>query len=191
MPFSSRFEDAFCYANQLHSEQHRKASDVPYVTHLMAVAALVAEYGGNEDQVIAALLHDVVEDQGGAPRLVEIRERFGETVAHIVDGCTDTDVVPKPPWRARKEAYIERLHQKEELVRLVAAADKLHNARCIVADQRLHGDAAFDRFQGGKDGTLWYYRTVTQVLGENGRTPIVDELERTGREMHRLAGEPE
>src|SRR5262245_13654777 len=105
MPFSPRFEQAFLYANRLHADQVRKATGIAYVTHLMSVAGIVADYGGDEEQIIAALLHDVVEDQGGAPRLAEIRTQFGERVAGIVADCTDADTIPKPPWKARKEAY--------------------------------------------------------------------------------------
>ena len=142
-----------------------KLSGEPYLAHLLAVAAIVMEHGGNEDEAIAALLHDAVEDQGGLPTLEEIRRRFGPAVAEIVEGCSDAVVTPKPPWRQRKEAYIARLRNASASVRLVSAADKLHNARShprasIVAS----GESLWANFRGGRDGTLWYYRTVVETL---------------------------
>src|SRR5947209_2209991 len=129
MRLTLRFEDALVFATQLHAGQRRKGSATPYVAHLLAVAAIVLENEGNEDEAIAALLHDAIEDQGGAPTREMIRERFGNRVVEIVDGCTDAEVIPKPPWRARKEAYIAHLRGATPSVRLVSAADKLHNAR--------------------------------------------------------------
>jgi len=183
-----RFEEALPYAAQLHRDQVRKGTGVPYVSHLLAVAGIVLEHGGNEDEAIAALLHDAVEDQGGAPTLHAIRQRFGDTVAAIVEGCTDTDEMPKPPWRPRKEAYIAHVASASPSVRLVSAADKLHNARTILADYRRHGDAVWDRFSGGKDGTLWYYRALVEAYRPHGVTPLVGELERVVGELERLAG---
>lgn len=191
MPYSQRFEDAFVYAARVHADQVRKGTGTPYVIHLLGVAVMVGEYGGDEDQVIAAFLHDAPEDQGGRPQLEEIRRRFGERVARIVEGCTDTFDDPKPPWRARKEAYIHHLASAPAEVLLVSAADKLCNARTIVADLRHDGDAVFDRFKGKKDGTLWYYREVTRALEARGPTALTDELRRTVQEMHRLAGSTE
>jgi (p)ppGpp synthase/HD superfamily hydrolase len=189
MPYSKRFEEALLYANRLHADQHRKQSDIPYITHLLAVAALVAEYGGDEEQVIAALLHDSVEDQGGAQTLAEVLGRFGERVARIVRSCTDSEETPKPPWRQRKEAYLEHLPTAEQDELLVSAADKLHNARTIVADIRRFGAAAFDRFTGRKDGVLWYYRALVGRFEERGQSALVEELDRTVTEMERLACE--
>ncbi len=188
MPYSEHFEEALIYAARLHADQHRKSTQVPYITHLISVAALVAEYGGDEHQVIAALLHDAVEDQGGAPRLAEIRERFGDDVAGMVDDCTDTERVPKPPWHQRNEAYIARLAGVDERSLLVSAADKLHNVRSIVADWRQIGDAVFDRFNGGKTGAFWYFRAILVALGKRGETPVVAELGRAVEELERLAG---
>jgi GTP pyrophosphokinase len=187
MPYSPQFEAALIYALHLHADQNRKNSEIPYITHLMAVASLVAEFGGDEEQVIAALLHDAVEDQGGNPTLEAIRTRFGQRVARLVDGCTDSDVTPKPPWRQRKEDYIERVKTEEEDVLLVSAADKLHNSRTIVADLRQQGPAAFEKFRGGHDGTLWYYRTLLEVYRGRWEHAVLDELEVAVREMHRLA----
>src|SRR5258708_1066500 len=149
-----RFEDALVYATQKRRGEMRKSRNVPYVAHVLSVAALVLEAGGDEDQAIAALLHDVVEDCGGAPVLEEIRHEFGDRVARIVDGCTDTDEEPKPPWRARKERYLRHLQQGGEDVRLVSLADKLHNVRSIVLDYRYLGDKVWERFTGGRVSAL-------------------------------------
>src|ERR1700722_19872388 len=151
---TSRFEEAIIYTTRLHAEQVRKGSDVPYVSHLMAVAALTLEYGGGEDEAIAALLHDAVEDQGGLETRAEILRLFGPKVTAIVDGCTDTDAIPKPPWRGRKEAYIEKLRLAPLEVRRVSACDKLHNARTLVMEYRRCGEALWSRFHGRRDGTL-------------------------------------
>ena len=156
----ARFLDAFLLAAEKHAGQARKASTIPYISHLMGVASLVLEAGGDEDLAIAALLHDVVEDCGGAPMLKEVRRRFGKRVAHVVDGCTDTDIDPKPPWRERKEHYLRHLRKADQDTRLVSAADKLHNVRSILADYRDAGESIWARFNGGRDGTLWYYRVL-------------------------------
>jgi (p)ppGpp synthase/HD superfamily hydrolase len=161
---TDRFYEALGFAAGLHAQQRRKGSDVPYIAHLLAVTAIVLEHGGSEDEAIAALLHDAVEDQGGPPMLAEIRARFGDNVAEIVAGCTDTDQVHKPSWRLRKERYIAHLRHAPFSVRFVSAADKLHNARSVLADYRQHGEALWPRFTGNRDGTLWYYRAVTDAL---------------------------
>jgi len=155
-----RFRKAFTFAADKHSGQARKASTIPYIAHLMGVASLVLEAGGDEDLAIAALLHDVVEDCGGAPMLKEVRRRFGARVARVVDGCTDADTDPKPPWRERKEKYIARLKKENADTRLVSAADKLNNVRSILSDYRAIGESVWSRFNGGREGTLWYYRTL-------------------------------
>jgi len=186
----ARFEDALLFASRKHNGQTRKQSQVPYVAHLLSVTALVLEAGGDEDQAIAAVLHDVVEDCGGAPVLAEMRERFGIRVADIVEGCTDTDAIPKPPWRARKEHYLRHLQEAGEGVRLVSAADKLHNARSIVADYRYVGDAVWERFAGRREGTLWYYRAVLDILRQGPGSRLVDELERVVLELERIAAQP-
>ena len=191
MAYSERFESALLYATQLHRFQERKGSCLPYVTHLLGVAAIVGESGGTEDEVIAALLHDAPEDQGGRERLEDIRIRFGEEVATIVEGCTDTFETKKPEWRRRKEEYIEHVVRADESVRLVSAADKLHNARAILADLRSSGEKVWERFTGGKDGTLWYYRALVSVYREAGPNPIVEELDRVVSEIERLAGKKE
>lgn len=146
------------------------------------------EYGGDEEMAIAALLHDAVEDQGGLPRLREIRKKFGTRVARIVDGCTDSYTEPKPPWRERKLAYIERVAGEPNDVRLVSAADKLSNVRETIHDVRLHKDAVFEKFQGRKEGTLWYYRALVDVFRKAGANALIDELDRAVAELESLAG---
>lgn len=187
MILTPRFEEALVFATQLHAEQWRKGTDIPYIGHLLAVASIVLENGGDEDTAIAGLLHDAIEDQGGVATREEIRRRFGETVVEIVNGCTDADVLPKPPWRVRKEAYIEHLRVASPEVRLVSTADKLHNARAVLADYRVLGETLWSRFHGGRDGTLWYYRSVTDALRQAGTSPLVEELERVVSEIERLA----
>jgi GTP pyrophosphokinase len=184
---STRFQEAMVYAAQLHAGQVRKGSGTPYIAHLLAVTSLVLEHDGDEDEATAALLHDAAEDQGGEATLAEIRRRFGPAVAEIVEGCSDTMATPKPPWRARKEAFLARLPQASPSVRLVSTADKLHNARTILADLRTAGDAVWDRFQGGKEGTLWYYRSLVHILPGGGSDPLAEELDRVVSEIERLA----
>jgi (p)ppGpp synthase/HD superfamily hydrolase len=157
-----RFLRAFAFAAEKHKGQTRKASTIPYIAHLMGVASTVLEFGGDEDLAIAALLHDVVEDCGGEPMLKEVRRHFGARVAKIVDGCTDAYATPKPPWRERKENYIRHLKNADAGTRLVSAADKLNNVRSIIADYREVGEIVWTRFNGGRDGTLWYYRALLQ-----------------------------
>jgi (p)ppGpp synthase/HD superfamily hydrolase len=187
MALSTRFEEALVFATRLHARQVRKGTSVPYVSHLLAVASLVLEQGGDEDAAIAALLHDAAEDQGGRPTLDEIRRRFSDRVAEIVEGCSDAFTFLKPPWRKRKEAYLAHLPQASAAVRLVSAADKLHNARMILADYRQSGKAVWRRFNGGRDGTLWYNRALVEALRAAGPSPLVEELERVVAELERLA----
>jgi (p)ppGpp synthase/HD superfamily hydrolase len=188
MQLTARFSEALAYAFELHREQLRKASNVPYLSHLMAVAAIVLEHGASEDEAIAALLHDAIEDQGGAPTREAIRRRFGPDVADIVEGCTDADVIPKPPWRARKENYLAHLPQASASVHLVCAADKLHNVRSLLHDYRVHGESLWDRFNGGRSGTLWYYRAVVTALASARQDSLVDELERAVATLESLVG---
>jgi (p)ppGpp synthase/HD superfamily hydrolase len=186
MPLSARFEDALIYATQLHATQVRKSGDVPYISHLLGVAALVLDYGGDEDEAIAALLHDAIEDQGGDATRTEIRRRYGNRVTEIVDGCTDTDITPKPPWRERKEAYIAHIATADPSVRLVSAADKLYNVRATLRDLREHGEATWRRFNGGRDGTIWYYRSLVDAFSRFERHPIVSELSRAVSELEQV-----
>jgi GTP pyrophosphokinase len=185
MKLSARFRDALVYAAELHAAQKRKASDVPYIAHLLGVASIALEHGADEDEAIGALLHDAVEDQGGQATADEIRRRFGNRVVDIVLGCTDAETIPKPPWRQRKQAYIAHLERASPSVCLVSAADKLYNARSILADYRRLGDAVWSRFNGGKEGTLWYYRTLANQLRDKAPLALADELERVVRELER------
>lgn len=194
VPLGTRFGEALRLAHELHARQVRKGSGVPYVAHLLGTASLALEHGADEDEAIAALLHDAVEDQGGAAARERIRAAFGDRVTAIVDGCTDSEVTPKPPWRARKEAYLAHVAAAPPSVRLVSACDKLHNARAIVADLRVLGEALWPRFSGGREGTLWYYRGLLSAFRAGGiadppapPSALIDELERAVLEMERLA----
>lgn len=184
---SARFDEALAYAASLHRTQTRKGGDIPYVGHLLSVASLVIEGGGTETQAIAGLLHDAVEDQGGAPVLAEIREKFGDDVATIVDECSDTDVVPKPPWRQRKQHYVDHLAEASEATLLVSLADKLDNARAILRDYRDHGSDLWQRFNvSDPQEHLWYYRSLLAVFKERNDTWLVAELERVFGELENL-----
>ncbi len=182
---AQRYGKALAYAAEKHAGQKRKGTRIPYISHPMAVASLVLEYDGSEDEVIAALLHDVAEDCGGQEALDEIRQRFGMGVAAIVEGCSDTLESPKPKWRPRKEAYLEHLETAHRSVRLVAAADKLHNARSILRDYRSEGENVWKRFSAPKEDVLWYYGAVTRALEAKGLSPLVEELDRTVGEIVR------
>ena len=184
---SKRFERAFIFAQRLHTRQLRKGTRIPYISHLIGVASIALENGADEDEAIAALLHDAVEDQGGRKTLNRIRRRFGDRVASIVEGCTDAEVIPKPPWRERKEAYIAHVRYASKSVRLVSASDKLHNARAILSDFRTLGDNLWSRFNPGKEGVLWYYRSLVDAFRSHGSTPLVDELDRVVTELERMA----
>jgi GTP pyrophosphokinase len=188
---SERFEEALRLAAQLHAGQKRKESETPYLAHLLSVTALVLEAGGDEEVAIAALLHDAVEDQGGVETLEMIRRRFGPRVADIVDECTDSYTIPKPPWRERKDAYIAHLREATPEAKLVSLADKLHNARSILRDLRQDGGEIWEKFNGGKAGTLWYYRTLLEVFQASMSDPLVDELGRVVNDIRRLADEEE
>ena len=180
---TSRYDDALLYAHALHRAQKRKDTPIPYISHLMSVSALVLEHGGDEDQAIAALLHDAAEDQGGVETLAEIRRRFGEGVAAIVADCTDAWEEPKPPWRARKEAYLLALAQKPPRSLLVSLADKTHNAEAILYDWREIGDALWPRFARGRDGVAWYYRTLAEVFLDRMPGRLTDRLRRAVAEF--------
>ena len=194
-----RFRGAMVFAAELHAGQVKKGGhNIPYISHLLGVTSLVIEAGGDEDMAIAALLHDAVEDQGGRPTLERIRAEYGERVARIVEGCTDSEIEPKPPWLERKKAYVGHVSEHADSeVTLVSAADKLHNVRAILADFREIGDPVFDRFKGRKDGTLWYYRSMVDAFRDamlrNGLTQhargnqrLVDELDREVSKLESL-----
>ena len=177
--FSPRLDAALVYAHQLHAHQRRKGTIIPYVGHLLAVTAIVIENGGTEDEVIAALLHDAVEDAGGPAIREDIRLLFGDSVATLVDGLTDTDQTPKPPWRQRKETYLAHLREASPSVLLVSLADKIHNAQSILRDVRKDGDTVWNRFTGGRDGSLWYYRSLVEIFRARGQfASLVAELDR-------------
>ena len=181
---SEKFDEAFQFAAEVHRQQKRKGTEVPYLTHLMAVAALVGEHGGDEEQMIAALLHDAMEDQGVTRE--ELVQRFGARVATIVEDCTDSTAQPKPPWRERKEGYVAHLRQAGPETRLVSVADKVHNARSILSDLRTEGPTIWKRFTAGPQEILWYYHALLEAFRSGWAHPLVDELERVVREMERL-----
>jgi GTP pyrophosphokinase len=187
---SARFDRALTWAAQMHVAQVRKGTAIPYISHLLAVCSIVLEYGGDEDEAIAGLLHDVVEDQGGVIARERLRILFGERVVGIVDGCTDTDQQPKPPWRARKDAYIAHLAAASPSVLLVALADKLHNARSILRDYRQHGATVWTRFSADRDDQLWYYRALVTAFQAPGIHPaLVGELASAVAELEAATGD--
>ncbi len=186
---TDRFEAALAFAAQIHQGHSRKSSQVPYLSHLLSVAALVLEDGGSEDEAIAALLHDAIEDQGHRTDLADLRRRFGDRVAEIVDACSDTDQRPKPPWRGRKEAFIDRMRTAPIYVLRVACADKLHNARSTLADLRFEGPSAWDKFGAGRDEQLWYYSSLSALFEQRMPGPLSAELARTVAQI-RTAGVP-
>ncbi len=185
-----KFEEALAYCCELHRQQSMKGSETPYIAHLLGVTSIALRHGATETEAIAALLHDAVEDAGGPGTRDEIRRRFGDEAAEIVDACSDTDQEPKPPWRPRKERYLEHLPQASRSALLVSASDKLFNARSIVEDLRVVKDVVWSRFAGGKEGTLWYYRALVGALRSAPGAParIVAELALVVEEMERLAG---
>ena len=186
MATTPRLEEAFAYAANLHRHQVRKISGIPYLIHLIGVASIVGEYGGDEDQLIAALLHDGPEDQGGHKTLDEIRQRFGDRVAMIVEECSDTLESPKPPWKERKQAYLDHLPKASPDARLVSASDKLHNARSILLDLRRRGSTVWNNFKGGRTGTLWYFGELVREFEHADTENIGKELSRVIDEIKRF-----
>ena len=189
-PLSAAFQDALTYAVELHRGQLRKSSRTPYVGHLLGVVSLVLEAGGTETEAIAALLHDAVEDQGGRETLQEIRTRFGDSIADIVDALTDAYTVPKPPWKERKERFLISLQSAPPPVQLVALADKVHNARSLHRELLVHGDRIWNNFTGRKEGTLWYYRSLVSIFEDSDFRYLADELIRLVALIHHLAKVP-
>ena len=187
--YTRRLAEAAGVALEMHAVQVRKGSQVPYASHLFGTCSIALDYGANEDQAIAALLHDAIEDVHYAPGARDAVAAFGPEVLRIVEACTDADVYPKPPWMARKVAYIDHLAGADAAVLLVSASDKLHNARSMVADHRRVGAALWDRFTASKDDTLWNYRALVTAYRANPGHPadLVDELARTVTELERLA----
>lgn len=184
---TDRFDQALAYASRLHRTQCRKGTAIPYVSHLLAVAAIALENGADEDQAIAALLHDAVEDQGGLAQLEAIRARFGHDVAAMVADCTDAVEEPKPEWRPRKEAYIASLATKAPGSLAVSLADKTHNASAINADIRALGPLVWERFNGRKAGTLWYYRALADAFAHLLPGAAAARFAREVDEMEELA----
>ncbi|MGV0606902.1 HD domain-containing protein [Mycolicibacterium sp. XJ1904] len=186
-----KFQEALGFAAELHRTQTRKASQVPYVGHLLSVAGLVIEADGTETEAIAALLHDAAEDQGGDVALTEIEERFGPDVAAIVEECSDTIVTPKPPWRQRKQAYIEHLNTASDSTIRVSMADKLDNARAILRDLRRFGPKVWQRFNTDDPHEhLWYYRSLLEVYRRRSDSWLVDELSRVVETLAEEIGPP-
>lgn len=173
MILSDRFTNAMTYAIFVHKSQNRKNTNVPYISHLLAVTSIVLEEGGDEDLAIAALLHDSVEDQGGMDRLIDIRLHYGERVANIVEACSDSFTSPKSPWKIRKDYYLEHLKTADEDVLLISLADKLHNSSTICRDFQKEGEKIWGRFNGGKEGTIWYYKQLVEIFIKSNKYPIL------------------
>ena len=182
-PLTNKFEQALVYATQLHANQTRKVDKIPYISHLMSVSALILEAGGSEDEAIAGLLHDAVEDQGGKATREEIRQKFGETIVEIVDGCTESDITPKPPWKERKIQYIENIRNASDSVKLVSLADKLHNARSLLIGYQNQGDRLWDYFTGSKEDKLWFYGELLEIYKQVNVNFMTVELEQILREL--------
>jgi GTP pyrophosphokinase len=185
---TSRFDDAFRYTHQVHAEQLRKGNGTPYIAHLMGVASIVIDDGGSEDEAIAALLHDAAEDHGGRERLNDIRARFGDAVARIVEDCTDSWETPKRPWIDRKREYVEHAHSLTPSSLRVAAADKVHNAYAILRDLRNTGDQVWARFNAPADDVVAYYEGLVRAFKHSGGGRLTDELERIVRGIQREMG---
>jgi (p)ppGpp synthase/HD superfamily hydrolase len=181
-----RFVDALGYATRVHSGQIRGSDDQPYIAHLLRVAGLVIQDGGSEDEAIAALLHDAVEDQGGVERLADIRERYGRVVADIVDECTDSYGDPQPPWRRRKEDYIRSLDDASGGTLLVSLADKLDNTRSMIRGYRIRGSEQWERTGKTPEDVHWYYGTLAERFCQLRPGPMADELKRTVGELDRV-----
>ncbi len=164
----------------------RKGSGAPYVTHLFAVSALVGEFGGDEEQMVAALLHDYLEDIEGSS-MDELTLRFGARVSSIVLACSDTTTRPKPPWQARKNAHLAHLRDQPPEVRLVVACDKLHNATCLLVDTTRDGDAAFECFNANKERVLWYYRAAVMAISDGWQHPVVERLDAVVTDLEAVA----
>lgn len=189
--YSSSLLHALQFAGHIHAEQRRKGGDVPYLSHLMAVCALVLDYGGTEAEAIGALLHDAAEDCRGRGMLEKVKNTFGGKVAEIVEGCTDTFEDPKPKWRPRKEAYIHHLTEAPDSVRMAACADKLHNLLCTVRDLQVQpGPDYWSRFTAGRDEQLWYYRGCMEASGRGKRPPMLGEFEIVFAEFEKLTALP-
>ena len=177
-PLGPDFERALLFACEAHRTQLRKGSTVPYISHLMAVARLVLEYGGDEQQAIAALLHDAPEDQGGAAMLERIRNEFGDDVAALVNDCTEILERSRLDWSSRKKAYLAHLSSITDRAALIAGCDKVHNARNLITALELCGPSAFERFNGKAAGTKWWYQQLATQLGPRLPVALQRELDR-------------
>jgi (p)ppGpp synthase/HD superfamily hydrolase len=171
-----RFADAMAYAWEVHCDQLRKGTTVPYLAHLLGVASLVLGDGGDQDEAIGALLHDAAEDQGGRARLADIERRFGARVALIVEACSDSMDEPRPPWRGRKDSFLRVLLEAPPEVVRVALADKLYNCRTIVADVGAGGAAVWGRFKAGPREQLWYYTQLLAIFRQRSASLMVGQL---------------
>jgi GTP pyrophosphokinase len=187
MSLSAQFDEALMYAAHVHATQVRKGTNTPYIAHLLGVCSIALEYGANQTEAIAALLHDAVEDQGGLQRLDDIRARFGSDVAEIVLGCSDSFQTPKPPWEERKRAYLAHLPAASPSVLLVSASDKLYNAQATLRDLYRVGNDVWKRFNVPREKTLWYYQELVNVFRRVGPARLSDELARVVTEMERVA----
>jgi (p)ppGpp synthase/HD superfamily hydrolase len=185
---TSRFDDAFRYAHDVHGAQTRKGTGAPYISHLMGVASIVLDDGGGEDEAIGALLHDAAEDHGGRARLEDIRGRFGNDVAKIVEDCTDSWSEPKEPWLERKQAYIQHARTLSGPSLRVSIADKVHNSYAILRDLRNAGERVWERFTATPDDVVAYYESLVRAYREAGGGPLVDELDRIVRGIQREMG---
>jgi GTP pyrophosphokinase len=183
-----RFDDAFVYAHEVHATQTRKGNGVPYIGHLIGVSSIVIDDGGTEDEAIAALLHDAPEDMGGRARLEDIRARFGDAVAKIVEDCTDSWTTPKEPWAERKQKYVAHARTLSGPSLRVSAADKVHNAYAILRDLRNIGEKVWERFNAKADDILAYYQSLVRSYREAGGGRLVDELDRIVRAIEREMG---
>ncbi len=185
--YSSRLDDALAFAAAAFRDRRRKGTDIPYLTHLLQVMVYVGEHGGDEEQMVAAVLHDYLEDIEGATSQ-ELRERFGERVARLVEGLSDCTTQPKPPWEQRKRDYLEKLRTAAPELKLISAADKLHNAQSVRRDLMRMGEGIFGRFSASREQTLWYYRAVTRALEEGFEHALVAELREEVERLHAAAG---
>jgi (p)ppGpp synthase/HD superfamily hydrolase len=185
---TGRYDVAVAYAHQVHAAQTRKVTGAPYLGHLLGVSSIVIDDGGTEDEAIAALLHDAAEDHGGRERLEEIRAKFGDAVARIVEDCTDSWTTPKKPWAERKRTYVEHARTLGPASLRVSAADKVHNAYAILRGLRIAGEAVWQRFNAGPDDILAYYQGLVRSYREAGGGPLVEELDRIVRGIEREMG---
>lgn len=188
MTLTKRFDDAVLYAHEAHGDQTRKGTHAPYLGHLLGVASIVLDDGGTEDEAIGALLHDAAEDAGGRARLDDIRTRYGDAVARIVEDCTDSWETPKKPWLERKQVYIQHARHIGPSSLRVSAADKVHNAYAILRDLRNQGETVWERFSASPDDVIAYYESLVRAYREAGGGRLVDELDRIVRGIQREMG---